>query len=98
MRLRNDVETKIIDAWKGDTAKKIDWKLREQLIGILPEMTAIGTSLCSQMGSLLDDFAKKVNGLHCLIVPSIQNALEPVFDEALQFQGKHLGHRSDNLY
>ncbi|CAH0052033.1 unnamed protein product [Clonostachys rhizophaga] len=87
LRLRTDVETKIIDAWKGDAAEKIDWKLREQLIGILPEMTAIGTSLCSQMSSLLDDFAKKVNGLHCLIVPNIENALRPVLNEALQFQG-----------
>uniref|UniRef100_A0A8H7NFF3 Dynamin N-terminal domain-containing protein n=1 Tax=Bionectria ochroleuca TaxID=29856 RepID=A0A8H7NFF3_BIOOC len=87
LRLRTDVETKIIDAWKGDAVEKIDWKLREQLIGILPEMTAIGTSLCSQMSSLLDGFAKKVNGLHCLIVPNIENALRPVLNEALQFQG-----------
>ncbi|CAG9999231.1 unnamed protein product, partial [Clonostachys byssicola] len=92
LRLRNDVETKIIDAWKGDSAEKIDWKLREQLICIFPEMTAIGTSLCSQMSSLLDHFAKKVNGLHCLIIPNIENALERVFGEALQIQGKDLDH------
>ncbi|CAH0052971.1 unnamed protein product [Clonostachys solani] len=87
LRLRNDVETKIIDAWKSDAVGKSDWKLREEFISIFPEMAAIGTSLCSQMSSLLDDFAKRVNGLHSLIVPSIENALRPVFNEALQYQG-----------
>ncbi|CAI6048161.1 unnamed protein product [Clonostachys chloroleuca] len=93
LRLRNDVEIKTLDAWKSycqalsDAVGKIDWKLGEQIISILPELTAIGTSLCSQISSLLDAFAKEVNGLHSLIVPSIENALQPVFKEALQFGG-----------
>ncbi|VUC37865.1 unnamed protein product [Clonostachys rosea] len=81
----------------SDSLGKTDRGLQKRLIEISPQLTAIGNSLCSQMISLLDNFAKEVNGVHSLIIPSTKKALRPLFKQALQYQG-HRSHASRQEY